>query len=167
MRPTYRLVGHRLHGPPMRPSMDCARQNKSFFNIQAHSYETRPFLKTTAVKTQYRASWVPNVNKNKPPVNRKFSTGRKNFLTANRKFPTASRKFPTDSTKIHTADMGRKGKAGSSQNNINDKGYWDSGCSRHMTGNISYLFDFEPFDRGYVSFGQGGCKITGRGTIKI
>nr|GEY15579.1 ribonuclease H-like domain-containing protein [Tanacetum cinerariifolium] len=42
----------------------------------------------------------------------------------------------------------------------------DSGCSRHMTGNIYYLFDFEPFDGGYVSFGQGGCKITGKGTIK-
>nr|GFC43841.1 hypothetical protein [Tanacetum cinerariifolium] len=24
----------------------------------------------------------------------------------------------------------------------------------------------EPFDGGYVSFGQGGCKITGKGTIK-
>nr|GEW43203.1 putative reverse transcriptase domain-containing protein [Tanacetum cinerariifolium] len=56
---------------------------------------------------------------------------------------------------------------GSSQNNIDDKGYWDSGCSRHMTGNISYLFYFEPLDGEYVSFGQGGCKITGKGTIKI
>nr|GEX82449.1 hypothetical protein [Tanacetum cinerariifolium] len=55
---------------------------------------------------------------------------------------------------------------GNSQNHIDDKGYWDSGCSRHMTGNISYLSDYEPFDRGYVSFGQGGCKITGKGTIK-
>nr|GFC57014.1 putative ribonuclease H-like domain-containing protein [Tanacetum cinerariifolium] len=35
-----------------------------------------------------------------------------------------------------------------------------------MTRNISYLSDFEPFDGGYVSFGQGGCKITGKGTIK-
>nr|GEX96987.1 putative ribonuclease H-like domain-containing protein [Tanacetum cinerariifolium] len=35
-----------------------------------------------------------------------------------------------------------------------------------MTGNISYLSDYEPFDGGYVSFGQGGCKITGKGTIK-
>nr|GEX72487.1 ribonuclease H-like domain-containing protein [Tanacetum cinerariifolium] len=42
----------------------------------------------------------------------------------------------------------------------------DSGCSRHMTGNISYLSDYKPYDRGYVSFGQGGCKITGKGTIK-
>nr|GFA67629.1 ribonuclease H-like domain-containing protein [Tanacetum cinerariifolium] len=54
---------------------------------------------------------------------------------------------------------------GNSQNNIDDKGYWDSGCSRHMTGNISYLSDYEPFDGGYVSFGKGGCKITGKGTI--
>nr|GEZ80777.1 copia protein [Tanacetum cinerariifolium] len=55
---------------------------------------------------------------------------------------------------------------GSSQNNIDDKGYWDSGCSRHLTGSISCLSDYEPVDRGYVSFGQGGCKITGKGTIK-
>nr|GEW20045.1 putative ribonuclease H-like domain-containing protein [Tanacetum cinerariifolium] len=33
-------------------------------------------------------------------------------------------------------------------NNIDDKGYWDSGCSRHMTDNISYLSDYEPYDGG-------------------
>nr|GEU85470.1 hypothetical protein [Tanacetum cinerariifolium] len=49
---------------------------------------------------------------------------------------------------------------GNSQNNINDKGYWDSGYSQHMTGNISYPSDYEPYDEGYVSFGQGGGKIT-------
>nr|GFB46075.1 hypothetical protein [Tanacetum cinerariifolium] len=95
MRSTHRPVGHRPHGHLVRPSMNCARPNRSFFNIQAHSYETRPFHITTAVKTQYRAPWVPNVNRNNSPVNRNFSTGRRNFPTANRKFPTASRKFPT------------------------------------------------------------------------
>nr|GEV77859.1 hypothetical protein [Tanacetum cinerariifolium] len=44
-------------------------------------------------------------------------------------------------------------------NNIDDKGYWDSGCSRHMTGNISYLSEYEPYDGGYVLFGHGGEKI--------
>nr|GEY03098.1 uncharacterized mitochondrial protein AtMg00810-like [Tanacetum cinerariifolium] len=53
-----------------------------------------------------------------------------------------------------------KSPKGNSQNIIDDKGYWDSGCSRHMTGNISYLSDYEPYDGGYVSFGQGGGKIT-------
>nr|GEV22787.1 hypothetical protein [Tanacetum cinerariifolium] len=56
---------------------------------------------------------------------------------------------------------------GNSQNIIDDKGYWDSGCSQHMTGNISYLSDYEPYDGGYVSFGQGDGKITGKGIIKI
>ncbi|GJW37876.1 putative ribonuclease H-like domain-containing protein, partial [Tanacetum coccineum] len=54
-----------------------------------------------------------------------------------------------------------------SKGNIDDKGYWDSGCSRHMTGNISYLSEYEPYDGGYVSFGHGGGKITDKGTIKL
>nr|GFC03221.1 hypothetical protein [Tanacetum cinerariifolium] len=157
--PTHRSVGHRPHGAPMRPPHRSAGH-------RPHGPSMNPMTPNMNAKTQYRAPWVPTVNRNNPLVNRKFSTGRRNFPTANRKFPTASRKFPTGSIKIYTADMGRKGKAGNSQNNIDDKGYWDSGCSRHMTGNISYLFDFEPFDGGYVSFRQGGCKIIGKGTIK-
>ncbi|GJW48898.1 hypothetical protein Tco_0080544 [Tanacetum coccineum] len=44
-----------------------------------------------------------------------------------------------------------------------DKGFVDSGCSRHMTGNIAYLSDFKQFDGGYVAFGGGayGGKISG------
>nr|GEV45390.1 ribonuclease H-like domain-containing protein [Tanacetum cinerariifolium] len=42
----------------------------------------------------------------------------------------------------------------------------DSGCSWHMTGNISYLSKYEPYGGGYVSFGHGGGKITGKGIIK-
>ncbi|GKD34067.1 putative ribonuclease H-like domain-containing protein, partial [Tanacetum coccineum] len=51
---------------------------------------------------------------------------------------------------------------------IEDQGYVDSGCSRHMTGTISYLSDFKEFDRGYVTFGGGakGGRITGKGTLK-
>nr|GEV29762.1 retrovirus-related Pol polyprotein from transposon TNT 1-94 [Tanacetum cinerariifolium] len=49
-----------------------------------------------------------------------------------------------------------------------DQGYVDSECSRHMTGNMSYLFDFKEFDGGYVTFGGGAKrgKITGKGTFK-
>ncbi|GJZ66479.1 putative ribonuclease H-like domain-containing protein [Tanacetum coccineum] len=32
-----------------------------------------------------------------------------------------------------------------------DQGYVDSGCSRHMTGNMSYLLDFKKFDGGYLA----------------
>ncbi|GJW22981.1 putative ribonuclease H-like domain-containing protein [Tanacetum coccineum] len=54
------------------------------------------------------------------------------------------------------------------QMDLHDKGVIDSGCSRNMTGNMSYLTDFEVIDRGYVAFGGNpkGGKITSRGTIK-
>nr|GEU34418.1 hypothetical protein [Tanacetum cinerariifolium] len=144
---TPRLVSHKPYRPsqiPVKTHMNDARPNRTFFNKQAYSYTNRPVHRTSAVRSPSRAPWVPTVNRNYSPVNRKFSTGSRNFPTTNRKFPTASRKFPTGST----------------------KGYWDSGCSRHMTGNIFYLSDFEPYDGGYMSFGQGGCKITGKVTIK-
>nr|GEZ90533.1 hypothetical protein [Tanacetum cinerariifolium]GEZ90547.1 hypothetical protein [Tanacetum cinerariifolium] len=95
---------------PVRTNMNGARPNKTPFNKQAHSYENRPFHRTSAVRPPYRAPWVPTVNRNFPPFNRKFSPGSRNFPTANRKFSTASRKFPTGSTKCSTADIGMKGK---------------------------------------------------------
>nr|GEZ95336.1 hypothetical protein [Tanacetum cinerariifolium] len=49
--------------------------------------------------------------------------------------------------KNHTADKGIKGKAAHDRQHI-------------------LLSDYEPFEGGYVSFGQRGCKITGKGTIK-
>ncbi|GJR81966.1 putative ribonuclease H-like domain-containing protein [Tanacetum coccineum] len=45
-----------------------------------------------------------------------------------------------------------------------DQGVIDSGCSRHMTGNMSYLTDYEEIDGGYVAFGGNpkGGKIIGK-----
>nr|GEX00781.1 ribonuclease H-like domain-containing protein [Tanacetum cinerariifolium] len=47
---------------------------------------------------------------------------------------------------------------------LKDKGVIDSGCSRYITGNISYLSDFEEINGGYVAFGGNpkGGKITGK-----
>nr|GFA91338.1 putative ribonuclease H-like domain-containing protein [Tanacetum cinerariifolium] len=39
------------------------------------------------------------------------------------------------------------------QQALKDKGVIDSGCSRHIIGNMSYLSDFEELNRGYVAFG--------------
>nr|GEV45935.1 putative reverse transcriptase domain-containing protein [Tanacetum cinerariifolium] len=193
---TPRPVVHKPYRPPMRPmrsNMNGAWPNRTSFNKPTHLYTNRLFQRTSALRSQYRAPWVPTVNRNFPPVNKFFSTVSKNFSTVNRKFPTANRKFPTCGTKFHTTDMGKNGKAikpsacwfWKPSQNLSNKGpnsnsisvmfkkytYIDTqgrlnGCSRHMTGNISYLSDYESFDRGCVSFGQGGCKITGKGTIK-
>nr|GFD11238.1 ribonuclease H-like domain-containing protein [Tanacetum cinerariifolium] len=57
---------------------------------------------------------------------------------------------------------------GDPQDALKDQGYFDSGCSRHMTRNISYLTDFKEHDGGYLAFGGGakGGMITGKGTIR-
>ncbi|GKE56521.1 hypothetical protein Tco_1495706, partial [Tanacetum coccineum] len=49
-----------------------------------------------------------------------------------------------------------------------DTGFIDSGCSRHIIGNIAYLLDFKEFIGGYVTFGGGahGGIISGKGTLK-
>ncbi|GJT64046.1 putative ribonuclease H-like domain-containing protein [Tanacetum coccineum] len=57
---------------------------------------------------------------------------------------------------------------GNPQQDLKNKGVIDSGCSRHMTGNRSYLTDYEEIDGGFVAFGGNskGGKITGKGKIK-
>nr|GEY60606.1 ribonuclease H-like domain-containing protein [Tanacetum cinerariifolium] len=59
-------------------------------------------------------------------------------------------------------------KKGNPQMDLQDKGVIDSGCSRHMTGNMSYLTDYKEINGGYIAFGGNpkGGKITGKGTIR-
>nr|GFC14838.1 putative ribonuclease H-like domain-containing protein [Tanacetum cinerariifolium] len=72
---------------------------------------------------------------------------------------------------------------GNPQHTLKDNGVIDSGCSRHISGNMSYLYDFDDLNGGYVAFGGNpkgelnrgyvafggnpkGGKITGKGKIK-
>ncbi|GJS48487.1 putative ribonuclease H-like domain-containing protein [Tanacetum coccineum] len=51
---------------------------------------------------------------------------------------------------------------------LQDHAVVDSGCSSHMTGNKTYLSDYEDLNGGFVSFESDpkGGKITGKGKIK-
>nr|GEW32184.1 retrovirus-related Pol polyprotein from transposon TNT 1-94 [Tanacetum cinerariifolium] len=53
---------------------------------------------------------------------------------------------------------------GNPQMDLQDQGVIDSRCSRHMTGNMSYLINYKEIDGGYVAFGGNpkGGKITGK-----
>nr|GEV17774.1 ribonuclease H-like domain-containing protein [Tanacetum cinerariifolium] len=57
---------------------------------------------------------------------------------------------------------------GNLQHALKDKEVIDSRCSRYIIGNMSYLFDFEELNGGYVSFGGNpeGGKISRKGKIK-
>ncbi|GJX74895.1 putative ribonuclease H-like domain-containing protein [Tanacetum coccineum] len=57
---------------------------------------------------------------------------------------------------------------GNPQYALQDQGIFDSGCSRHMTGNKLYLSDYQDIDGGFVAFGGSskGGKITRKGKIR-
>nr|GEV22391.1 ribonuclease H-like domain-containing protein [Tanacetum cinerariifolium] len=82
--------------------------------------------------------------------------------------PSNHRPAPKNSN-FHQKVTTVKDKKGNPQQALKDKGVIDSGCSRHMTGNISYLSDFEEINRGYVAFcgNPKGSKMTGKDKIKI
>ncbi|GJS92380.1 putative ribonuclease H-like domain-containing protein [Tanacetum coccineum] len=52
------------------------------------------------------------------------------------------------------------------QKEYKEKVVIDSGYSRHMTGNKCYLDEYEDHDGGFVSFGDGKGRISGKGKIK-
>nr|GEV12145.1 hypothetical protein [Tanacetum cinerariifolium] len=62
-----------------------------------------------------------------------------------------------------------KAPVGNPQYALKDKEVINSGCSRHMIRNMSYLFDFEELNGGYVAFGGNpkGGMIFGKGIIRI
>nr|GEZ60171.1 ribonuclease H-like domain-containing protein [Tanacetum cinerariifolium] len=114
----------------------------------------------TNVKHQRPAKHV--VNKPHSPIrrtiNHKPSPKNRNFL----------QKVTIVKPKQVNVVQGAKGNWGNPQQALKDKGVIDSGCSRHMTGNISYVSDFEEINEGYVAFGRNpkGGKIIGKGKIK-
>ncbi|GKE35220.1 putative ribonuclease H-like domain-containing protein, partial [Tanacetum coccineum] len=51
---------------------------------------------------------------------------------------------------------------------LQDQGIFDNGCSRYMTGNKSFLTDYQEIDDGFVAFGGSskGGKITKKGKFR-
>ncbi|GKB34868.1 putative ribonuclease H-like domain-containing protein [Tanacetum coccineum] len=122
---------------------------RTYFQNQAQSTVHMPFYKRT---TLTKRSYYQRFNIGRQNVNTVRARG---FNVVN---PLAC--WVWRSIKPNCASL--------SNSQLNDKGFVDSGCSRHMTGNIAHLSNFKDFDGGYVNFGRGayGGRITGKGTIK-
>ncbi|GJZ89477.1 putative ribonuclease H-like domain-containing protein, partial [Tanacetum coccineum] len=132
-----------------KTTVNSARPMTNVFN-KAHSTVRRPINNKTATKNN-------NFNKS---VN---TVSGKNVNTARPKaVVNAARPEAVLNVCINHS------KKGNPQQDLEEKGVIDSGCSRHITGNMSYLTDFEEINEGYVAFGGNpkGGKITGGGTIK-
>nr|GEX28880.1 ribonuclease H-like domain-containing protein [Tanacetum cinerariifolium] len=76
--------------------------------------------------------------------------------------------FRTTSSSITLKRFNYNDALGRLKSALKDKGVIDSGCSRHMTWNMSYLSNFEELNGGYVGFrgNPKGGKITGKCKIK-
>ncbi|GJT21024.1 ribonuclease H-like domain-containing protein [Tanacetum coccineum] len=127
-----------------KPTVHSAR-SMSHFSKQAQSTDQRPFYKKTTLTNRY--------------FHQKVNTVMGHCYTVRPKVVNTARPYTT----LVNAVRAKRGKP-----QMDDKGFVDSGCSRHMTGNIAYLSDFKEFDGGYVTFGGGthGGRISGKGTLK-
>nr|GEY28333.1 hypothetical protein [Tanacetum cinerariifolium] len=72
-------------------------------------------------------------------------------LTKFRLVPLNVARPVTNTVPLTNVKHQRPAKHGNPQQALKDKGVIDSGCSRHMAGNISYLFDFKEINGGYVA----------------
>nr|GEU52946.1 hypothetical protein [Tanacetum cinerariifolium] len=89
-------------------------------------------------------------------------------LTRSKLVPLTAAQPVTTTVPHNNVTRPRPANTGNPQHALKDKGVIDSGCSRHMTGNMSYLTDFEEINGGYVDFygNTKGGKMTGKGTIR-
>ncbi|GJV83283.1 putative ribonuclease H-like domain-containing protein [Tanacetum coccineum] len=124
----------------------------------AYSNVRRPFNKITAT--------------NNSNFNKRVNTANDKNVNAARPNAIVNTARPKVVLSVVKGNKGNVVKAsacwGNPQQDLKDKGVIDSGCSRYMTGNRSYLTDYEEIDGGFVSFGGNskGGKINGKGKIR-
>nr|GFA36343.1 ribonuclease H-like domain-containing protein [Tanacetum cinerariifolium] len=154
---------HKHHAPMNHPKFPLHKVST------ATSSKSQLVLTTTArtvsaVKPKFSKTH-PNIasyamSKSKSPLRRPFT--RHPSSKPNTSSPRVTAAKPS-AVMLLRITMARK-----STKALKDKGVIDSGCFRHMTGNMSYLSDFEELNGGYVAFGGNpkGGKITSKGKIK-
>nr|GEW91205.1 hypothetical protein [Tanacetum cinerariifolium] len=142
-----------------KSTVNSATLMKNVFN-KAHSTVKRPIHKKTSFKNGYVNQKV-NIVRSKI-VNTARPKAVVNTVLGNRVNAVKASACWVWKPKTKFIDHGNP------QQDLQEKGVIGSGCSRHMTGNMSYLTYYEEIDAGYVAFegNPKGGKITGRCTIK-
>ncbi|GJX24591.1 putative ribonuclease H-like domain-containing protein [Tanacetum coccineum] len=132
----------------VKPTVNRVRPANVF--QKTHSPFSRPFKKTTVLRTDFSKQKV-----NTAKVNAVSTVGGKRETAVK---PSAGcnwrqQRYNWNNDYPHRA--------------LKNKGIVDSGCSRHMTGNKAYLAEFQDFNGGPVAFGGSKGYITGKGTEDI
>ncbi|GJQ89227.1 putative ribonuclease H-like domain-containing protein [Tanacetum coccineum] len=131
----------------VKPIVNRVRPANVFHNT--HSPYSRPFKKTTVLRTDFSKQKV-----NTAKVNAVSTVGGKRETVVK---PSAGCNWRPQRYNWHNDYPHRA---------LKNKGIVDSGCSRHITGNKAYLDEFQDFNGGPVAFGGSKGYITGKGKIK-
>ncbi|GJU24771.1 putative ribonuclease H-like domain-containing protein [Tanacetum coccineum] len=157
-----------------RPTMNGAKPCSNVFH-KSHSSVKRTIYQRTAPKN---SDFKEKVNTAK--VNNVTTAGTKAVVSAVQGHEENAVKSsacwiwrPTGKVIDHISKdsgsyMPKRFDYGNPQYALQDQGIFDSGCSRHMTRNKSFLTDYQKIDGGFVAFRESPKrgKITGKGKIK-
>nr|GEX58017.1 ribonuclease H-like domain-containing protein [Tanacetum cinerariifolium] len=162
--PTWSIPSSDLPLSPTKPAQDLSHTHRPTSPIiedwvsdsDDESKTKAPQIVPSFVQVTQPKHAKPSVTKSKTPIRR--------HLTHSHSPKTSN--SPPRVTAVK--DLVVSAAQGNPQHALKDKGVIDSGFSRHMTGNMSYLFDFEELNGGYVTFGRNpkGGKISSKGKIK-
>ncbi|GKF33030.1 hypothetical protein Tco_0106230, partial [Tanacetum coccineum] len=156
--------GRQVNAAHSKTTVNAAKP-KSHFSKPAHSIVKWPIHKNTSFKNSnfnQRVNAVKDKNVNTVRVKTVVNAARPNTIVnavqGNNINAVKASAYWVWKPKTKVLDHGNP------QMDLQDKGVIDSGCSRHMTRNMSYLTNFEEIDGGYVTFrgNPKGGKITGR-----
>nr|GEV91672.1 putative ribonuclease H-like domain-containing protein [Tanacetum cinerariifolium] len=121
---------------PPRPGLSFARLDDSVFKFAMSETVTSVHETETSLSKSSKESME------------KPKTVRKNFVpsAASKAVNTARQSFSRVATSTSTARYGNP------QYTLKDQGIFESRCSRHMTGNKSFLADYQEFNGGFIAF---------------
>ncbi|GJV40978.1 ribonuclease H-like domain-containing protein [Tanacetum coccineum] len=149
-----RVTGQREIRPVWNNAQRVNHQNKL-----THPHPKRNFV-PTAVATKSGQVPVNAAKQSSPRAATSISTARPLNTVAPK--PKVNDALPT------TYSYFKAYSPGNPQYTLHDQGIFNNGCSRHMTGNKSFLTDYSKINGGFVSFGGSvkGGKITRKGKIR-
>nr|GEU84320.1 retrovirus-related Pol polyprotein from transposon TNT 1-94 [Tanacetum cinerariifolium] len=132
-----------------KPIVIVAKSRRNAFQ-KTHSLSRRPFHQQTTLKNRYlvnnaKVTYVNTVN-----------------IAKGKSVTCAVEKQGSNAVKSSSCWVWRPKIKGDLQAALRDTRIFDSGCSRHMQGNKSFLLDYQEYDGGFVAFvgsSKRGSKI--------
>ncbi|GKA78455.1 putative ribonuclease H-like domain-containing protein [Tanacetum coccineum] len=171
--------------PPYTGNYMPSRPDLSFTGLDDFVYKTKIMVEKPVLNNKERVTGQREIRlvwNNAQRVNHqnKFTRPhpKRNFVptivvTNSGQVPvnTTKQSSPRAATSISTArpvNTAAPKSKGNPQYTLQDQGIFDSGYSRHMTGNKSFLTDYQEVDGGFVAFARSpkGGKITRKGKIR-